>query len=77
MFELDADQQAVFNTWTREHAAGRCPYHIIENNVVYETHSGAVGGALTYSFTPMSIGLVVKVKCACGEEKDLTAYDEW
>ena len=38
---------------------------------------GAIGGPLTYTFTPNNLGIVTKVICACGEEKDLTDYDEW
>lgn len=41
------------------------------------TETGAIGGPLTYTFTPNGIGVVTKVICACGEEKDLTDYDEW
>ena len=29
---------------------------------------GAIGGGMTYIFTPTSIGTVCKVKCSCGEE---------
>jgi len=35
----------------------------------------AIGGAHTFCFTLTSIGDMVKVKCYCGEEKDLTDYD--
>jgi hypothetical protein len=38
---------------------------------------GAAGGAITYTFTPTMIGLVIKVQCACGAEEDVTDYDEW
>jgi len=38
---------------------------------------GAIGGALTYIFGPTSIGVVVKVKCACGKELDVTDYENW
>jgi len=38
---------------------------------------GAIGGSMTWSFTPTGIGVVVKVKHASGAELDLTDYDEW
>ncbi len=38
---------------------------------------GAIGGRLSYTFTPTSLGCIIKVKCGCGAELDLTAYDEW
>lgn len=44
----------------------------------HEPYYGAIGGGLTYSFTPTALGTVVKVKEAItGEEIDLTDYDEW
>ena len=39
--------------------------------------SGAIGGRLTYSFTPTSLGIITVVKCACGKEINLTDYDNW
>ena len=38
---------------------------------------GAIGGQCTYSFTPTNIGTIAKVKCACGQELDITDYDNW
>ena len=35
---------------------------------VRNRYQGAIGGAITFSFTPTSIGEIVSVKCACGEE---------
>lgn len=43
-------------------------------------HSGghaAIGGRYTFSFTPTTLGTVAKVTCACGENIDLTNYEEW
>ncbi len=39
--------------------------------------AGAIGGAATYQFTDTSLGQVQRVKCACGQSRDLTNYDEW
>ena len=38
---------------------------------------GAIGGRFGYRFIPTSLGTIVKVQCACGEERDVTDYDEW
>jgi hypothetical protein len=39
---------------------------------------GACGGAFTYSFTPTSLGLIVKVtNNLSGDELDLTEWDMW
>jgi len=46
-----------------------------ENGRVYP-YFGAIGGDITYSFTPTSIGTVVKVE-SCGHELDLTDYESW
>ena len=39
---------------------------------------GAIGGAYTYSFSPTSLGCVVKVRnSVTGDEIDLTDYSAW
>lgn len=39
---------------------------------------GAIGGELTYSFTPTSLGIIEKIKhSGTGSEIDLTEYDLW
>lgn len=41
-------------------------------------YGGAVGGSLTYSFTPTSLGVCVKVTDAFTKETiDLTEYEDW
>ena len=35
------------------------------------------GATITYSFTPTGIGDTIKIKCSCGEEKDITEYEHW
>ena len=31
----------------------------------------------TYMFSRASIGYIIKVKCQCGEEVDITDFDSW
>jgi hypothetical protein len=38
---------------------------------------GAIGGAITYCFSPTSLGVVMVVKCHCGAELDVTKYFDW
>ena len=38
---------------------------------------GAIGGKITYTFTPTGLGDIVKCKCACGKEIDVTEYEKW
>lgn len=40
-------------------------------------HRGAIGGAITYCFTPTSLGVIMTVKCTCGKELDITDYEGW
>jgi hypothetical protein len=64
-FELPEEKLEEFEKWRKEH---ECPY---ANN------QGAIGGRLTYNFTPTSLGVICKVKCACGKEFDATDYEDW
>jgi hypothetical protein len=72
VFELrDADMKRL-NEWKKEQEAkartmqGKKPYY------------GAIGGELTYMFTPTSLGVVVKVKHEyTGDVLDLTEYSDW
>lgn len=45
--------------------------------IVNPLSQGAIGGALTYSFTPTNLGMIIKIKCSCGEEIDVTEYEHW
>lgn len=87
MFSLDPDQSKKLAAWCEEQTAralerqrarmspaefsmltvgGKAPY------------AGAIGGELTYSFTPTSLGTVVKVTNGLTNETlDLTDYDSW
>jgi hypothetical protein len=41
-------------------------------------YSGAIGGQFTWSFTPTSIGMIIKITDnLSGEVLDVTNYDEW
>lgn len=38
----------------------------------------AIGGAITYCFTPTGVGLVVILQCGlCKEEINVTDFDSW
>lgn len=64
MFKLTYDQTKKSAVWIGEHT---CKL----------TRIGAIGGKITYSFTPTRIGITQVISCACGEELDLTDYDSW
>lgn len=43
-----------------------------------DVYKGAIGGHLTYSFAPNSIGCSVCMRCAiCKQEENITDYDVW
>jgi hypothetical protein len=64
MFKLTEDQQEEAKKWINGHG---CP-------IDYE---GAIGGKITYNFTPTGIGVIERVTCSCGSVLDLTEYDKW
>ncbi len=66
-FELNEDEFEKYTLWNSEHIK-ICPLYNM---------SGAIGGRLSFIFTPTSLGVITIVKCACGEEKTLTNFNEW
>ncbi len=69
MFELDEDEKNTMYNWLKKHNK-TCKY---SNPHV----QGAIGGRSSYIFTPTSLGITTKVKCACNEEICLTDYTNW
>lgn len=65
MFGMTESESKKLHEWSVEHDK-TCPL---------KYNQGAIGGRTTYCFTPTSLGTVVKVKCACGEEIDISDYD--
>ena len=62
MFELTNLQNTIISNWDK----CKDKYH------------GAIGGHLTYCFTPTGLGIIVKVQCGhCKEEIDVSDYDHW
>lgn len=71
MFTIDKTQREKLDIWQDEQdALWKEKY-----NDSGQAYYGACGGSLTYSFTPTTLGVVVKVKHANGNEIDLTDYD--
>ncbi len=60
-FSLDKEQTEMFIKWK-------------DHDDCLESF-GACGGRFTFSFTQTSLGCVCKVKCACGQELDMTDYN--
>jgi len=84
MFSLSDEQWKKLHEWhsqiLEEVATGQWEnldirQHMIDSKTPY---GGAVGGALTYMFTPTNLGTVVKVEDGfTGEKIDLTDYEDW
>jgi len=74
MFTLSDKQVAQVREWENNH---HCKLRTDEHGIKNEIYVGAIGGSLTYCFTPNGIGTAEGVKCACGEKLDLTDYDLW
>ena len=68
-FQLDSDQQTKLAQWQAEHDK-TCPKAAMERMT-------AIGGRLTYSFIITSLGAISKLVCLCGQECDVTDYDNW
>ena len=71
-FGLYVEQEEAIHKWMKEHDEAR---HIKPGQK--HRYSGAIGGAYTFEFTGTSLGTCVHVRCSCGEEIDVTDYDNW
>lgn len=69
MFTLNEKEKSEVNEWLKKHNK-TCKYK--KNNI-----STAIGGRITYKFTPTSLGVVIVVECACGKQIDVTDVDNW
>ena len=66
IFGLNDQQIKQLDKWDKKHK--KCKQEGV----------GAIGGRLSYTFIPLSIGTIVTVKCAvCEKEINLNSADEW
>jgi len=73
MFNLTEEQDKKLSKWIEEQDA-----KVAAMQEKVRPNYGCSGGAYTYSFTPTSLGVVIKVKNAItNDEIDLTEYDQW
>ena len=66
-FTLDEKETKKYNKWCKKHKKV-CPI---------KGPGTAIGGRLTFSFTPTGLGPIIEVKCACGKKKNLTDWKNW
>jgi len=69
MFNLNKEQLSKYTEWIKEHNK-TCKY-------TDPMKQGAIGGRITFSFTPTGLGTLVQVKCMCGEVYDLSDCENW
>jgi len=74
LFGLRSSEVEKLVEWAEAHDP-TCKFH--DDGTLVFPPGGAIGGRITYAFTPTSLGVVTIVKCACGEKLDLTDYDCW
>ncbi len=65
-FELTEEDEKKYRTWLKEH-----------KKVCSVKNAGAIGGRITFQFTPTSLGVITVVTCICGEELILTDFEGW
>lgn len=63
-----------YTEWDDKHYP-KCKFY--DDGTKVDSPQGAIGGRLTFSFTPTSVGLIIRVECACGEKIDCTDYSCW
>ena len=59
-FGITKEENEIITEWIKKHN--------LKEHGSETVYYGAIGGGMTYIFTPTSIGTVCKVKCSCGEE---------
>ena len=73
MFTLTKEEYEKLDKWSKLQDA-----IVAKKQNSAEPYYGAVGGAITYSFTPTSLGVITKVKHAVTKDVlDLTDYENW
>ena len=73
-FNLNHKQREKLKAWCEENNAKL----VAGGSSLHDLQGGAIGGRYTYTFTPTSIGTVIKVADALTQtDIDLTEYDSW
>lgn len=68
-FEMSEAACAAAKTWLVEHMKTcRNWKPKTEGLFAGQVYHGAIGGAVSYVFTPTSIGLLINIQCACGAQ---------
>ena len=71
---MDEVELERYAEWGEEHDK-TCVYY--DDGTQAESPQGAIGGRLSFCFTPTGVGTAIVIKCACDEEVNVTNYGEW
>ena len=67
-FQTGSKNDDKLNAWLQTHVLKCSNWQQLDANNLPTT---------SYIFTPTARGLVIKIRCSCGDEEDITDYDEW
>lgn len=73
-FSISKQQLQKFSHWISDHNK-TCKYY--DDGTKSTPPMGAIGGQITYTFTPTGLGNIITARCHCGSEIDLTEYNKW
>jgi len=76
VFNLNTQQYAKLNKWKQVQTEKAMKLQEVSGSS--ELNAGAIGGVYTYSFTPTSLGTVVKITNGLTNDVlDLSDYEDW
>jgi len=73
-FSLDGVELEKFRTWEAAHDR-TCKFY--DDGTSPACPSGAIGGRMTYCFTPTGLGNITVIKCLCGAKVNVTDFESW
>jgi len=76
MFDINEKEKACLDIWLNDHHK-ECAFSPERESERVSPKLGAIGGGLTYCFSPNGLGRTLVVRCACGGEIDVTDALEW
>lgn len=75
-FSLTEEELIIYRKWLNEHNK-ECIYSSERESSNIASLTGAIGGRLSFIFTPTGLGNIVQVKCICGATNTLTNFENW
>lgn len=76
-FELDGVELENARKWFEQHVCNFYDKGVPKLNEHGFPKGGAIGGVMSFRFTPTGVGTAVVVLCGCGHEENVTDFDSW